>query len=88
MPLDYDVIDRASGEVLISVRHLWHDEPMDCCMCGKPHYGTRYVPYHCGPTLERHCQGGYKTACDECHDIWAAWADKTERRTTTQEQDK
>lgn len=74
--LDYDVIDKSDGAVLMRVRHLWPGDPVDCCMCEKPTHSRMCVPYYCGPVLEEQSEGGYKTACEPCYARWEAWSDK------------
>jgi hypothetical protein len=72
---DYDVVDSKTGESVMLVRHLWPQEPVDCCICEKPTYSSFCVPYYCGPVQSGKSQGGYKTACERCYARWEKWDD-------------
>lgn len=73
--VNYDVIDRATGEAVLRVRYLTPQEPIDCCICGKPTFSTLAVPYYCGAVREGCSEGGYAVACQPCHDRWERWND-------------
>ena len=72
---DYDLVDRETGQTVITVRHLWPDDPCECCMCDKLTFSDKAVPYYCGPVREGQSEGGYKTACDDCYAKWERWND-------------
>lgn len=72
---DYDVVDTATGDTLLIVRHMWSRDPIECCICGKDTFDTTAVPYYCGVVREGQSEGGYKVACDPCHTRWEAWND-------------
>jgi hypothetical protein len=74
---DFDVIDAATGEVVMAVRHLWPEETVECCMCPQQADHSFAVPYYCGPVLEGHSEGGYKVACAWCYARWEAWSNAT-----------
>lgn len=71
---DFDLVDRASGEVVMAVRHLWPGQPETCGMCGREGYYTHAVPYHCGATIEPLNEGCWHTVCGRCYARWERWA--------------
>lgn len=62
----------------LSVRHLWPEEPCDCCICGRPTLDHFAVPYYCGAVRSGKSEGGYAPACQRCYDRWARWDDAME----------
>ena len=70
---DFDVVDRETGDVLVMVRHLWSEDPVDCCMCGKPTFHRFCVPYYERPVAEVASRGGYRVTCEPCYRRWEAW---------------
>ena len=72
---NFDVVDATDGHVLASVRHLWPEEPSDCCICGKPTLDHFAVPYYCGPVRSGQSEGGYAPACQPCYARWEKWDD-------------
>jgi hypothetical protein len=72
---NYDLVDAADGRVVASVRYLWPEEPVDCCICGKPTFDHFGVPYYCGPVRSGKSEGGYRAACERCYGRWSAWDD-------------
>lgn len=73
--VNYDVLDAATGEALLMVRHLWPEEPVQCCMCDKPTHSRMCVPYYCGATRTGKSEGGYSTAYKTCYSRWEKWDD-------------
>ena len=82
MAADFDVIDRATGDVLVRVRHLWGDDPVACCMCERETFDHFAVPYYCGPVLDGQSEGGYRVACAGCYRRWSDWSDARTRVVT------
>lgn len=74
---DFDLVDAASGEVVMAVRHLWPGPPEQCGMCPREGYYSHCVPYYCGPTIEPYNEGGWHTVCDRCYARWERWAGPT-----------
>ncbi|MEJ8837619.1 hypothetical protein [Ramlibacter sp. AN1133] len=73
---NYDVIEAASGNVVRSVRHLFAEQPVDCCMCGQPTFSRLCVPFYERAVREGRSDGGYATACDPCYGRWEVWNDR------------
>lgn len=79
---DYQIIDRATGEVLLTRIHLWPNNTGECNMCGEERVLDHAVAWYCGPTHDeigsvsteyRGCDGhpaivGGMQVCEECHD--------------------
>jgi hypothetical protein len=70
---NFDVI--AGGEVVLSVRYLWPEEPRMCCICERPTFSTLAVPYYGGAVREGCSEGGYNVACETCYARWERWND-------------
>lgn len=73
--MDFDVISCTDEKVVLRVRHLWPEDPVECCMCGRPTFSHLCVPYYCGPVAEGQSQGGYAVACGPCYGRWERWHD-------------
>ncbi len=78
---DYDLVDVATGDVVMIVRHMWPAEPVECCICGKDTHSPHAVPYYCGVVREGQSEGGYKSACEPCYNRWEAWGASFETAT-------
>lgn len=71
---DFDLVD-PDGTVVLSVRHLWGEDPLECGMCEEPTFDHFAVPWYCGPVATGTEQAGYRVCCKPCHDRWARWDD-------------
>lgn len=70
---DYDVIE--GGHIVVSVRYLNDEEPVDCCICERKTFSKLAVPYYCGAVREGCSEGGYAVACERCYPRWERWND-------------
>lgn len=65
----------------IIVINLSPPDPITCAMCEAEGYFEHAVPYYCGPVLEGHSEGGYRSVCGPCYARWEAWSNRiTEER--------
>ena len=79
---DYTIVDRATGEVVLTQIHLWPNDCGECNMCGQERRLNHAVAWYCGPTHDeigavsteyRSTDGepaivGGMCVCKECHD--------------------
>ena len=79
---DYRLIDRATGEVILTQIHLWPNNSGECIMCHRDRVLDHAVGYYCGPTLDdigsisteyKSTDGqpaivGGMSVCKDCHD--------------------
>lgn len=70
---DFDVLEQ--GDVVLSVRYLNQEDPVECCICGQKTFSHFCVPYYCGAVREGRSEGGYAVACDRCYARWERWSD-------------
>jgi hypothetical protein len=75
MSRNFDVIE--GGEVVLSVRTLWPEEPVECCVCGNDTFSRFCVPYYCEPVREGQSEAGYSHACEPCYHLWERWSETT-----------
>lgn len=75
MGRDFNIVDGATGETVVTVRHLWPEDAVDCCMCGKPTFDHFAVAFYERPVRSGHSEGCHRAACGPCYTRWAAWDD-------------
>jgi hypothetical protein len=76
------IVDRATGEVLLTEIHLWPNNSGECSLCGEMKLLDHAVAYYCSPTHDEigsisteytssdglpAIVGGMQ-CCQECHD--------------------
>ena len=80
--MSYELVDRATGEVILTVIHLWPNNDGECNMCREWRILDHAVAWYCGPThdeigsvsTEYHGTPhdpaivGGMCVCKECHD--------------------
>ncbi len=76
MSHDFNVVDK-SGDVVLTVRHLWPRDPEPCNLCERDSDLTHAVPYYEEPVLESDSQGCYMSCCAACFDRWELWSFRT-----------
>lgn len=78
----YQIVDKATGDVLLTVIHLWPNDTGECLLCGEMKRLNYAVAYYCGPTHDdigsvstEYVSGdgspaivGGMQCCKECHD--------------------
>lgn len=81
-PGDYQLVDRATGEVVLTQIHLWQNDAGECQLCGEMKILRHCVAFYCEPTYDeigsvstqyRSTDGqpaivGGMRCCKECHD--------------------
>lgn len=70
---EFDVYE--GGELVLSVRRLWPEPPVQCCVCGRDTFSHLCVPYYCGPVRDGCSEGGHAPACERCYARWERWND-------------
>jgi hypothetical protein len=82
MSHSFELIDRATGEVIFTQIHLWPNDCGECNMCGQERVLDHAVAWYCGPThdeigsISTECRStdgqpaivGGMSVCKECHD--------------------
>lgn len=76
--MDYEIVERATGDVILRVVHLWPNDGGECAMCGQERALDHSVGWYCGPTHDEigsvtteYTDGGIvggMRVCKECHD--------------------
>jgi hypothetical protein len=78
----YELVDRRTGEVVLTQIHLWPNDCGECNMCGHERQLNHAVAWYCGPTHDEigsvsteYVSGtdepavvGGMSVCKECHD--------------------